>query len=466
MPIDTIPPELLLKIFFQGIAGQEYVLAERLAAPWILTQVCRYWRSLAVVAPELWCSFAIDTEHMNHSIAQMMSTWISRSGNLPLTVALAIAPDEEGTLDEDACRSAFAVLAQYIHRWKDIHFTWSGHDLCPLADPLRHGQISTPLLEAFSLDTTMFSNGVEGPHIEAYIRRVLQDAPRLHTFVWFDTDIERRTVADWRHLSLPGARLHTLNLDCDLSPEEIVGLLAQCPVLDCADLSVAIPFNSLCEVPQALTHATLRQLHLQFTDQVTRLFDLLTLPALHDLRVSDFSNDTTDWHHEPFLNFLQRSNCALASLALSLWVNFTQETLLRTLAGLPSLEYLYVEDQKCTPPGCVGNELLHQLCHQPPGTEGFKPKLCPKLRGFGLIGVFGAAIASGLLPLAIRLRRHWFPPGIAKKYAMNTPDFWVALDSEHLRSQDLDLLRTWQHQGWLRVDLDNDYGDDFEMDWE
>ena len=92
--------------------------------------------------------------------------------------------------------------------------------------------------------------------------------------------------------------------------------------------------------------------------------------------------------------------------------------------------------------------------------------MCPKLRGFGLIGVFGAAIASGLLPLAIRLRRHWFPPGIAEKYAMNTPDFWVALDSEHLRSQDLDLLRTWQHQGWLRVDLDNDYGDDFEMDWE
>jgi len=49
---------------------------------------------------------------------------------------------------------------------------------------------------------------------------------------------------------------------------------------------------------------------------------------------------------------------------------------------------------------------------------------------------------------------------------MNTPDFWVALDSEHLRSQDLELLRTWRDQGWLRVDLDNDYGDDFEMDRE
>lgn len=175
-PIHTVPPEILLKIFFQGIAGQEYVVAEREVAPWVLTQVCKYWRHLAVVAPELWCSFAIDTEHMNHSIVKMMSTWIGRSQNLPLTVALSISPDEEAILDEDACRSAFSVLAQHIRRWKDIHFTWTGHDLRPLADPLGHGQISTPLLESFGLDTTMFSNGVEGPHLEAYVRHVLQDA--------------------------------------------------------------------------------------------------------------------------------------------------------------------------------------------------------------------------------------------------------------------------------------------------
>jgi hypothetical protein len=156
----------------------------------------------------------------------------------------------------------------------------------------------------------------------------------------------------------------------------------------------------------------------------------------------------------------------LVSLALSLWVNFTQDTLCRTLAGLPSLEYLYLQDQKRMPPGCVGNQLLYHLSHQPPGTEGFKPRLCPNLRGFALIGVFGGSIAPGLLPLAIRLRRHWFPPGVAKRYAPNTTDLWVALESEHLHSQDIDLLQTWQREGWLRVDLDSDYGDDFEMDWE
>jgi hypothetical protein len=42
-PIHTIPPEILLEIFFHGITGQEYVAANLKAVPLVLTHVCKYW---------------------------------------------------------------------------------------------------------------------------------------------------------------------------------------------------------------------------------------------------------------------------------------------------------------------------------------------------------------------------------------------------------------------------------------
>jgi hypothetical protein len=95
--------------------------------------------------------------------------------------------------------------------------------------------------------------------------------------------------------------------------------------------------NTLYGIPQALTHATLRQLNIQFYDQIMQLFNLLTLPALHNFHINNFSGDTIEWHHPPFLYFLQHSKYALLSLILDLWVNFTQDTLLHTLTGLPLL---------------------------------------------------------------------------------------------------------------------------------
>ena len=461
-PIHTVPPEVLLNIFSQGITDAEYVSATHHVAPWVLTQVCRDWRRLAVVAHELWCSFALDTERMNDSLVQMMSTWISRSGNLPLAVSLSMTFDEEGWLDEVACRSAFAILVQYASRWKDIDFTWLGHDTCPLIDALGQGLISTPLLESFCMDTMLISNGVDSPRIEAYISRLLHDAPQLRTFMWYDEHIKRRHEVNWQHLTLPGALLCTLNLECDLSPEEIVGLLAQCPVLDSADFCVAIPFNVLCGTPQPLTHATLRELSIKFCDQIRPLFDLLALPALRDLRLQDYSgDDTVQWQHVAFQNFLQRSGCELLCLSMVLWVNFTQESLLRTLEKLPSLEYFCLHDQKRDPPGCVGNELLLQLCWNTGPDGGFR--LCPNLQGFALIGVFGAPITPGLLPSVIYSRRCHFPPGVGKMHASNSADLWVALESAHLPTQDILLLRIWQRQGWLRVDFDSAYGEDIEM---
>jgi hypothetical protein len=41
-PIHTMPPKILLKIFFEGITGQEYVVAQHKAALWILTQICKH----------------------------------------------------------------------------------------------------------------------------------------------------------------------------------------------------------------------------------------------------------------------------------------------------------------------------------------------------------------------------------------------------------------------------------------
>ena len=90
--INKVPPEILLEIFSFSAFEFEYGIASHTEPPWTLAQVCGRWRRLAIAAHELWSSIELNTQSMNASYFNMLTTWFNRSGNHPLDIKLAMFP--------------------------------------------------------------------------------------------------------------------------------------------------------------------------------------------------------------------------------------------------------------------------------------------------------------------------------------------------------------------------------------
>ncbi|TFK46121.1 hypothetical protein OE88DRAFT_1602016, partial [Heliocybe sulcata] len=52
--IASLPPELLSQIFTHCLPSDTFLLPSRLAAPILLTQISRLWRTTAFSTPLLW----------------------------------------------------------------------------------------------------------------------------------------------------------------------------------------------------------------------------------------------------------------------------------------------------------------------------------------------------------------------------------------------------------------------------
>ncbi|KAF8918564.1 hypothetical protein CPB85DRAFT_1280329 [Mucidula mucida] len=62
-PINTLPPEVLTKIFKMVVGCDLTRLRESpRVGPWVLRNVCTYWRNIAESEPRLWCSFDLSLE--------------------------------------------------------------------------------------------------------------------------------------------------------------------------------------------------------------------------------------------------------------------------------------------------------------------------------------------------------------------------------------------------------------------
>ena len=114
-PTHRIPPEILTRILYlvvdRGFEGRAKQII-------LLTHVCRYWRTLLLSYPKMW-----STLYMKPGNLTIISVWLARSQNVPLTV-IAEFEDE---YDHPPCRyqdSVTTILACDIpmicHRHKAV----------------------------------------------------------------------------------------------------------------------------------------------------------------------------------------------------------------------------------------------------------------------------------------------------------------------------------------------------------
>ena len=242
------------------------------------------------------------------------------------------------------------------------------------------------------------TKGADGIFAEDRIHHILLHAPRLTEFSWQDGLICRRAAHTWQPLTLPNTQLRKLDLQADLSAEEVVGLLRQCPILDSARVVLSIASGTVCPPPAHLLHHTLRCLEVSLCDVGTRLFKCLSLPALRKLTIADVSDNVLTWDHPAFLDLLQRSGCQLLSLALTVQLDVQETDMDLTLHLLQSLEHLKL--QHCIPgilSNCVGDQLLRCLAVDE-FVNGRRVKFFLELQTFILLDIFSPKVEAGLLP--------------------------------------------------------------------
>ena len=182
--IRDLPPELLGDIFLwttwwvrkfeTDLDGEilepnpEFILS--------LSQVCRYWRTIAIATPGMWASIPTlrkwrSDDPESEAFIYLLRTFIERSGNSPIHITVHITELFNNLEDSDQLQSpCLQLLASQCHRWKTaiLHVDKS------IIQRLR--ELYTPDLESLNFRCRYAAAWMD---VDAYYPRLHILAPRL-----------------------------------------------------------------------------------------------------------------------------------------------------------------------------------------------------------------------------------------------------------------------------------------------
>ncbi|KAF7375548.1 F-box domain-containing protein [Mycena sanguinolenta] len=279
-PILSLPVETTTEIFRRCTPAQSNLGKSPSEAPWVLAQVCRRWRQIAINTPYLWQSllFRDDEESM-----ELLHLWLSRSGRLPLKLNLT-------SIDPSRSASLVETSLLHCHPWQDVKFglpsgSFSGLDI---------RGVSLPLLQSISLRSVLWSSE---PILGTF---TITDAPSLR-----HVDV---SVLPTMKLDIPWAPMTTLTLIQNVSLTECMSLLKECRNLVNLTVSTTGPVATHTDL---VTLTSLKTLTCNLGD--ASVLKHLTLPHLLRLTVISF-----DGAHVPvFSTFINRSTCPLQFLTVT-----------------------------------------------------------------------------------------------------------------------------------------------------
>ena len=287
-PLDTLPPEVLGKIFIHSLKHPEKRLG--IPNPRTLCSVCSKWRDVALSTPQLWTRIVvtilsgISRERAENKVA-FLNTWIGRSGTLPLTLYLGrgwgcTADDENAGVPVVLLIEA---LTRHASRWEAVYFDFMAH--LP-AVPRRY---MTPFYTDFPF--TSWSN----------LRRISSSnhfAPLQH------------------NKSVPWSQITHFTIEADMSPQVALDIFEHCPHL--LEVRIALDSTPTKAIPR-LTSAPVIQHGLRKLDLISYNLELLisaiTLPSLTDLKLILIPSNSSKANH--LINLMTRSRCKLDKLIFS-----------------------------------------------------------------------------------------------------------------------------------------------------
>ncbi|KIM75632.1 hypothetical protein PILCRDRAFT_668588 [Piloderma croceum F 1598] len=251
-PVRFLPPELLGEIF-RYCLPQDYDESGAHKAVMLPSHVCKRWRDVALSTPALWTNMVLHvTDKTLESQTALVTDWVSRSGNLPLSFTLR---GRENVLP------IMAVLFQHCARWQHINLS------VPL-ETLQCLEAANGRLQR--LETL----GIDGCNSPSWVEQILESAPRLRK-----VSVSRKFL--WNGLNDSWAQLTELDASC-----------ASYSVGDCLTLLQAVGSLQMLRV-SVNSEVVEGHLRLVFSHPLVSLdvcgtgarwmlFDHITLPNIHD----------------------------------------------------------------------------------------------------------------------------------------------------------------------------------------
>lgn len=382
--ISLLPPEILAEIFVHCIPDGQFPLPYRTEAPLSLTHVSSLWRSLAISTPDLWTGLHINYKDPAEDIPAT-ETWLSRSGDKPLSLSIAI------DFSEQPQQEILDNLCRHSKRWKHVRLEFRNL-FCPPMYSLDMALNDIEELTTFEFHARDISTINVAP-----ITNLLACAPKLREVTWVDDLADTDTL-----LQLPLNRLTRLSLSMDHGTLDRQ-VLDACYNLE--HIRLTRPFSLTPHLQEPLLLPKLYSINI--SSAITGVLDHLVLPALREVRIhGENDSNGNDADPTPLLSLIRRSACSITSLTVS--PPMTEVGLLMCLGGTSaSLVTLRVEGVP------VGDTLLEALtCPMETETmtapeggntthEGGTP-LCPHLEEIVLDTRVGCS--SGMLASMVESR--------------------------------------------------------------
>ncbi|KAH9478362.1 hypothetical protein JR316_0008816 [Psilocybe cubensis] len=154
-PIRRVPPDILRTVFEHCLVTHRNPTMAATEAPMLLTRVCSSWRTIALASPRLWAQIHIPfrkegredqfrrlkhvpmaplqkVRSILHDRCRAVNEWLSRSGNLPLSISVN---EEQGYLSPSNIEARsmldasgillLSILKEFSPRWMELEMTVS-----------------------------------------------------------------------------------------------------------------------------------------------------------------------------------------------------------------------------------------------------------------------------------------------------------------------------------------------------
>ncbi|KAF8176151.1 hypothetical protein K438DRAFT_80257 [Mycena galopus ATCC 62051] len=362
--VRRLPRDVLAEIFAATLPADRNAIMSRREAPLLLCNVSRTWRAVALSTPRLWASLHIiapTTDSMLTRINEAILIWLSRSGVLPLSIAL-VHPWGDADLDSSMLLDT---LVRYSSRWGRVRF--------------KHMPIS-------SIESLAVLSPADVPVLKTCIIEPAtgpSDAYSSHSLAFLGTTSLRSFTTNIEGIStfpLPWNRLRHLSLRSGRDALSVISLakglefLGRCPNLETCILGLgraSVPGVEVPPVLQRLEH--LRQISvadyttgmtLNSTTPTTSFFENLDLPSLQTIEYTAIS--IQDF---PFTPLLTPGNL-LQSLCFQV-IQMPSESVTKVLRLVPALRELAISYDDS-----LGDEFWTALTPTSQNTH----VLCPELR--------------------------------------------------------------------------------------
>ncbi|KAK7047137.1 hypothetical protein VNI00_006802 [Paramarasmius palmivorus] len=323
-PIRVIPPEIMRRIFAicaEPDDGSKTLTTSLLPSgmPWVVSQVCRSWRSIALSTPCLWTSVVLDIRPLGTMHPQRLASeaWrlrlqLHRSQTIPLDVTIHAQRDNFN-------HPLMILICTRSEQWRNLRL--GGHESVLKSLSLVRGLL--PALEHLTVDSDIIASIDEEEVFFDYCPQLRTIS--LHGFTSSSMKLPWHQITDFTFdrdpaANAPGQSLLTLPPTTD----KFWAVLSKIPNVEVCNLnfdftlripaSASVPWGSGNLLPlqfDRLTSLTLSTDGRQGCLAAANFFNWLITPKLAHL---DIATPYNGWGQ--LVSFVSRSSCKLDTLAI------------------------------------------------------------------------------------------------------------------------------------------------------